>query len=264
VVRSWVEGGGLPARRATVIEGYANLPPVRLPAVPPRLQGVPLTEDLVAGLRSSEAEPPPDPVHHRLQGDRYLAVVPWWAEVLAADEEAGRLEHRGVEPSSLAAALQSPGPLGPAVHLHAARLLAGDDPVARSRTVELVLAAASRRRLDPGLLAEECTVLLDAGVLSLSRVSDAWEQAVLGGGLAFVWPSIRAVLERATATRPLPTGLAELLRMVRPYVATVAAHVAGDVLPPGVAALAGTRSATKARAEARALLGALAATREAA
>lgn len=264
VVRAWIEGGGLPQRRALMLGGHANLTPVRLPPVPPALEDDPMVEGLAAGLRSSPADLPDHGSHQGLRADRYLAVVPWWAEVLAADGETARLEHRGPETAPFADVVRSPGPFGPAVHLQAARLLGGWDPAERSRAVELVLAAVSRRRLDPDLLADQYVVLLDAGVLSLARTSDAWEQVVLGGGLAFVWPSLRAVLERGTTTRPLPGGLAELLRMVRPYLPTVVANVGGDVLPAGVAELAGSRTATKARAEARALLEALTLTTEAA
>lgn len=259
VVRTWVEAGGLPPRRATLVTGYASLATVSLPVVPSSAELTSVVADLADGLWVSATQPPPHPLHQRLESGRYLAVVPWWAEALAADAEAGRLEHRGPETSSLAAMVAGPGSLGPAVHLHLARLLAGWDPAGRSRAAELALTAHGGRRLDVRLLAEQTVVLLEQGVLSLARAADGWEQVVLGGGLALVWPSVRAVLARATTASPLPTGLAELLRMVRPYVATVAANVPGDVLPPGVAALAGSRSATKARAEARALLDAVAA-----
>lgn len=262
VVRAWVEGGGLPRRRATILARHPSLTTVRLPVVPPRLDGDEMVADLAAGFRSSPTELPAHGSHHGLQADRYLAVVPGWAEVLAADEESRRLEHRAPATACLADMVRSPGPFGPAVHLHAARLLGGGDPAERTRAAGLVLAAVGRRRLDPDLFAEQTAFLLEAGALSLARASDAWEQVVLGGGLAFVWPSIRAVLERATQARPLPPGLADVLRMLRPYVATIAAHVEGDVLPAGVADLAGERSATKARAEARALLEALPAAEE--
>ena len=265
VLRAWVERGGLPVRRATVVAGYADLAPTILPAVPPRLQGDPMVEGLTAGLRSSPTNLPTHGSHHGLQADRYLAVVPGWAEVLAADEETERLEHRGSGTAPFADMVRSPGPFGPAVHLHAARGLADPDAAERTRGAELVLAAGSRR-LDRRLLAEQSAILLEAGALSLARSSDGWEQVVLGGGLALVWPSIETVLDRATTTRPLPAGLAELLRMVRPYVAVVVANTGGggdDVLPAGVAALAGSPSATKARAEARALLDAVTLAKEA-
>ncbi|HEY0239902.1 MAG TPA: hypothetical protein VGC37_14785, partial [Friedmanniella sp.] len=258
VVRDWVLGGGVPERRADVADGRATCAAVRLPTVPPGLVG----HRVVAALGAGVDVAPDEPVWRRwrtawLSPDVVLGVVPTWSEAVAADQECFLAEHRSWYPHALTEIVGAPGPLGPAVHLHVARLLGG--PVAQERlgAVEALLVAVGRRRLDPGLFAEHSVFWAASGLTPLARTSEAWEQVVLGGGLGFLWPTLRAVLQHATTQSPKPAGLAELLRMLRPYAATIAANVPGPVWPEGVDALARSSSASKARTEARALLDAV-------
>jgi hypothetical protein len=257
VVRAWVHGGGVPVRLGTVVDGHASCPPVRLPALPPGLVGHPVVAALTAAV---DLQPDPlwRPWHSSWPtADTVLGVVPAWSEVVAANQECFQAEHRLTSSHWLRVMVRAPGPLGPAVHLHAARLLGGPLAEERALAVETVLVAVGQRRLDPGLFAQHSLFFLSSGLAPLARTSEAWEQVVLGGGLAFLWPTLRAVLQHATTHSPKPAGLAELLRMVRPYLGTVAANVPDPVLPDGVVALAGEAAASKARVEAGALVDAV-------
>ena len=265
VVRAWVQGGGLPVRIGTVVDGRASCPSVRLPAVPPGLVGHPVIAALTAAVEPQLDEP--DCWGKRtnwLIPRTVLGVVPAWSEAVAPDQECFLVEHRITSPYCLRMMVGAPGRLGPAVHLHAARLLGGPAPEERALAVEEVLVAVGQRRLDPGLFAQHSLYWVSSGAAPLARTSEAWEQVVLGGGLGFLWPTLRAALQHATTRNPKPAGLAELLRMVRPYLGTVVANVPDPVLPNGVTALAGEAAASKARAEARALVAAVASARAAA
>ena len=258
VVRAWVLAGGRPERVTTIVDGRASCAAVVLPAVPPGLVGHPV----VAALGAAVDVAPDVPVWSRwretwLSPTAVLGVVPAWAEAVAADQECILAEHRSWSPHHLRAMVRAPGRLGPAVHLHAARLLGAPAAEERAMAVEAVLVAVGQRRLDPMLLAQQSLFWVGSGLLPLARTSEAYEQVVLGGGLAFLWPTLHAVLQQATTRSPKPAGLSELLRTVRPYVRTVAANVPGPVLPDGVVTLAASSSASKARAEARAVVDAL-------
>ena len=118
------------------------------------------------------------------------------------------------------------------------------------RTLDLV--AQDRFEVEPCIAAARGRLAVSRA--NLRRYAEAWEQCFLEGAMRQVWPAAWGVAELASTVKPLPQGLPDLLRMLARYVPEVPGEV---TVPPGIRALANGRSASKARAEARALVAAV-------
>jgi hypothetical protein len=84
----------------------------------------------------------------------------------------------------------------------------------------------------------------------LRRVARGLERAFVGGGLADLWTVALGITAAASARRPLPKGLPDLLRLLADYLPAVPDRD----LPVEVMELAAARGASKSHAEARALM----------
>ena len=117
------------------------------------------------------------------------------------------------------------GPFGPVVHHRLAQLVVAPNAALRTEAAGMVVDLAAQGRLDAALLAEGCVDLAGRGEFSLGRAAAAFEQAILAGAAAAVWPSISGVLQLA-CTRPgaKSAGLADLLRVAGRYVAAAVRH----------------------------------------
>lgn len=164
--------------------------------------------------------------------------------------------------SILAEAAPAEGsPAAPAVLTLAAALTVHDDADRRAVAAEVLLELAGRGALEfDGGYPEAVREMLTRNEFSLARAGQVWEQVILAGGLQAIWPTVVTAIDTAASLpRTLP-GLADLLRMLRPYLSAVPHGVSlpgvdvGEVLPRSIFALAARKGATKARSEARALL----------
>lgn len=241
VIRAWVVAGGTPVRVA-VAEGVdLGCPTV---VIPPVLPEVTVIAPLASAIPARDGVPRTSyfEMHTAL-----LGVLPSWVETLVtmAEKDGGLLSVDHTD--QLGFVVGAPGPVGPAVHHHLARLLGHPRTDCRAIAAEGVLVLMTEGRFDPELFRDRSVALFDAGRLPLARTASAWEQVIHGGGLEQLWPTVHSVLDRACTAPRKPSGLAELLRTVRPY-------VGAGRLPDGVRTLAAARGSSKAHVEARALV----------
>lgn len=102
-------------------------------------------------------------------------------------------------------------------------------------------------RHSQGLLAAALT-RLDAGTLALPRLVKQWEVLIDAGALRALWPVMSGLAAALVTRKPLPTGTADLLRLMN----SVIAEVAEPALPTAIGEFA-QRGSSKAAAEAKAL-----------
>ena len=198
----------------------------------------------------------------------YLDVLPFDAEALGPRTLPPSRHNlsRSVLPLVTMAAARPVGEIARAALALTAWFTVHEDARSRALAASVLLDLAGRGLLSaqqdqgyPDVVAQ----LVTDGTFPLARASDTWEQVILGGGLKAVWPAIVAGLSAATALPRTPSGLADLLRVLRPYLTSVPRGLtlppvpAGGVLPQGVLDLAAKKGGTKAQLEARAALSTL-------
>ena len=242
VIRRWVEGGGLPPTVArTAGNGMTSIEPAEIPVGLEFFPEVP--PDLLGGYRAIHVTPGVgfDPA-------RTIGVVPRWPDLVAA-----RLQEAFTDESTWAppwlGQLVVPG-AGRSVHQLLAITIGFPEERSRLLGVDALLTLMGREDFDPALFTELVLARFAQGSLPLARTSWAVEQAVLAGGLKPLWPTVTALVDVACAQARSPVGLADLLAVVRRYLPAVP----DPVLPPAVRELASKKGATKAGAEARALV----------
>lgn len=244
VVRRWVAGGGLPALDVGHQDGTITVVPPPLPVPTETFHGIPpsLQVGHEAGVHEEYAD-------WSLHVETDSGMLPGWADLLAAKVQ-GSFDQQGrFAPLMLPSMAASPRPGRAVVHAVAATLSHADED-RRLLAVDAALTLIGRGLWDPEDYTTCCEHLLASGELRLARLAHSWEQLVLAGALQVLWPTALSVLDRACALERKPAGLADLLGMLRRYVPAVP-----DVVVPGpVAALAASKSASKARAEAVAFL----------
>jgi hypothetical protein len=247
LVRRWVVGGGLPARTSNHDEDTVSLDPVLLPVDRAAFPGIPA--ELVAGHRSGVQE---EYDAWDMTAETTFGVVPRWSDLLAARTQLQFDQSQRVAPRWLPLLVECPEAPGAALHHVIAATLchAGEDH--RLLAVDATLSLMGRRWWDADAYTRCCEHMLEGGNLRLARLASSWEQVILGGGLMALWPTVLSVLDDACARVGKPAGLAELLAMVRRYVAAVP----DVVLPASVHSLAESKGASRARIEAAALVAA--------
>ena len=111
---------------------------------------------------------------------------------------------------------------------------------------------------------EAVRLRVEAGSAGLRRCAEAWEQCLLEGAFAQVWPVVWSVTEAASTASPLPPGLPELLRLLTAYLHDIVTPLTTSTGAPvqlpvhdGIRALAGARTASASRAEARTFVAAV-------
>ena len=244
LVRDWVSAGGLPPLTIRHRGAAVVVDPATLPAGVGTMTGVP------GSIASGH-----DPAQH----DEYYewdvsietgpGIVPAWVDLLAARMQKQFDQSARSTPRWLPSMTAAPEP-GLAV-LHAvAQTLCHADEDHRLVAVESALVLMGRGRWDSAHYTACCLHQLADGHLRLSRLAHSWEQVVLGGGLQPLWPTVLAVLDAACALDRKPAGLADLLAVVRRYVAAVP----DARLPDPVHVLAGSKGGSKAKLEAQALV----------
>lgn len=102
-------------------------------------------------------------------------------------------------------------------------------------------------------LASHCRQLRLGGRLGIQRLIRLTEPAILSGGLRVLWPVLLEAADAALAEGTTPAGLADLLRLLRRYLA----EVPDRELPPSLIRFARAKGSTKSQQEARALIAAL-------
>lgn len=239
----------MPTLRVRHRDGTVALDPVPLPVplgvfggLPPSLEG---------GHEDGVHEPYFD---WALQVETDAGMLPGWADLLAARLQRAFDQKGRFAPLMLPTMVTSPRPGAAVLHAVAATLSHADED-RRLLAVDAALTLMGRGRWDAEAYTTCCEHLLASGELRLARLAHAWEQLILAGGLKPLWPTASAVLAIACAAERKPPGLAELLGMLRRYVAAVP----DPVVPAPVVALASSRGSSKARAEAAAFVTAAAA-----
>jgi len=248
LVRRWVEGGGLPHLPVRHHGGTVTIEPVRLPVALDSFPGMPpeLVNGHVSGVQDEYYD-------WEVTAETGLGVAPAWADLLAARTQTQFDQAARFPPRWLPMMAHAPAPGRAVLHVLAATLCHADEDH-RLLAVESALILMGRRLWDPVAYTECCEHMLADGVLRLGRLTHAWEQLILAGGLQVLWPTARAVIAAASESDRKPPGLADLLGMLRRYVGAVPEP---DV-PPGVLALARSRGTTKAKAAATAFVSATA------
>jgi hypothetical protein len=144
--------------------------------------------------------------------------------------------------------------VGVVIHDALLREYAATDRRVRVAEVERTLDLVAQGRFEVQSCVEAARGRLAVSRLNLRRCAEAWEQCFLEGAMRPVWPAAWGVAEVASTVKPLPQGLPDLLRMLARYLPEVPDEL---TVPPGIRALANGPSASKARAEARALVAAV-------
>jgi len=244
IVRRWVSGGGLPALEVSHEGGKVGIAPPELPVPPSTFGGLPPSLELghVDGVHDEYAD-------YMLGVETDAGMLPGWADLLTAKLQRSFDQKSRFPPRMLPTVAASPSP-GPAVTHVVAATLSHTDEDWRLLAVDAALTLIGRGRWDPVDYTTCCAHMLSDGELRLARIAHSWEQLILAGALKPLWPTALMVLERACAMERKPAGLAELLGMLRRYVAAVP----DLVVPASVVALAGSKGSTKARAEAAAFV----------
>ena len=170
-----------------------------------------------------------------------VTLAPCWTD-LAATSLFGRNAHADI-------LLDGPGPMGTPSHGVVLAPLSGP-PELQRRAVHGLLELVRRDALSVPHLCQAVEVLNKAGVLPLRRVARGLEQAFVGGGLADLWTVALGITAAASARRPLPQGLPDLLRLLADYLPAVPDRD----LPVELMELAAARGTSKSHAEARALM----------
>ena len=198
---------------------------------------------------------PPEPLGHQQSYDgsnfRLVHVAPQWPDLLFLS---GRPHQASSTWSGSGRRISPAGRVGVVIHDALLREYAAADRRVRvaelERTLDLV--AQGRFEVEPCIAAARGRLAVSRA--NLRRYAEAWEQCFLEGAMRQVWPAAWGVADLASTVKPLPQGLPDLLRMLARYVPEVPGEV---TVPPGIRALANGRSASKARAEARALVAAV-------
>ena len=121
------------------------------------------------------------------------------------------------------------------------------DGSARAQAAQIALALMAEGRFDSDLFGRAAVARLEAGVLTLARVTGVWELMATSGGLRQLWPSMLRVAEAACAAHPRPAGTADLLRTLTALLPEVPA----PQVPDSVRAYAASKGSTKGHHEAR-------------
>lgn len=244
IARSWILGGGRPELPVQYQGTEITVAPVTLPIDLSLFHGFPIA--LIMGYAG-----PSDGIVNdwNVDVEREFGVIPGWTDHVAASlqrsfDQAGRLA-----PPWLPMMAASPEP-GLAIQRAVAETLGHEDADHRLAASEAALTMMGRGRWDPDAYTFTCLQLLGEGRLRLTRLGHAWEQVILGGGIQPLWPTAIAVLDTAAGMDRVPTGLADLLAVIRRHVGTVPQ----PELPDSVRRLAASKGSSKARAEAVALL----------
>jgi hypothetical protein len=245
VIRRWVQGGGLPGLVTGVDEGKVR---VEVPELPVDLA---LFPDLPPGLVTGHDPGRDDGMQSwQVTPATSVAVCPRWPDLLAAKladefEQASKYSPHWLRWLATRDA-------GVGAHYVLVVGLAYPDEQSRLLSVDALLVLIGQGGFAPELFTAAALARFRAGSLPLARTSAAWEQAILGGALRSIWPTVIAVLDEACRAARRPTGLAELIALVRRYLPAVPE----PVVPPAVRALAESKGSTKAVVEARALVAA--------
>lgn len=252
LVRQWVSGGGLPGLVLDHRPDGVHVAPVVPPVPGSVFPSVP--RGLVAGhdpARKTDLYP------WNVTPSNTVGVVPHWPDLVAAKVQQQFDQVSRDPPRWLPWLVSTAGSAGVALHHAVAATLSHEDEAARLQAVDAALTLVAQGRFDPDVFRDVCLRLLDAGELRLARTANAWEQVVLGGGLAPLWPALAAVVDRSCTRERKPVGLADLLSSARRWAASVPAASEPGALPGGVSALADARGSSKASLEARAWVAAL-------
>jgi hypothetical protein len=244
VVRRWLAGGGLPVLDVSHHGGTLVVAPPSLPVPTATFHGIP--PSVLAGHEDGVHEEYAD---WSLGTEADAGMLPAWADLLAAKVQRGFDQKGRFAPLMLPAMVASPRPGQAVVHAVAATLSHADED-RRLLAVDAALTLIGRGLWQAEDYTTCCEHLLASGELRLARLAHSWEQLVLAGGLQALWPTAVVVLDRACALERKPAGLADLLGMLRRYVPAVP----GAEVPGSVAALAASKGASKARAEAAAFV----------
>lgn len=175
-----------------------------------------------------------------------ITVVPSWPDLAAASSPSGWNDDQ-----SESILLKGPGPMGTPIHA-AVLMPLSFAPDLRHLAVNGLLELVRRDVLSTTHLQQAVRILHDGGHLSFVRLAHGLEQAFVAGALADLWAAALAITAEASARRPLPTGLPDLLRLLAAY----RPAVPDFVLPAEITELAAARDNSKSRAEARALIAA--------
>lgn len=170
-----------------------------------------------------------------------VTLVPYWTDLTAAT-----LRRRDAHADIL---LDGPGPMGTPSYAVVLAPLSGP-PEFQRRAVHGLLELVRRDKLSTPHLFHAVDVLNQAGLLPLRRVASGLEQAFVGGGLADLWTVALDITAAASARRPLPQGLPDLLRLLADYLPAVPDRD----LPVEIMELAAASGTSKSHAEARALI----------
>lgn len=266
---AWAGAGGLPplrTRRETnatdvydVVAGRQGpagtvtvvaVEPLRLPAPLDALGGPP--GGLLAGVPGFGGR------HYwddRLSAELDVASAPWWTDATAARfrDRFGQSTRFGAGELPRLAAAPAPG----AATLEAALVALGHkDEDLRLAAADAVLTAIGRGWWDAPTAEAVLVGLAARDALRPSRAAHSWEQVFLGGGLAAFWPPAVAAVDALAAQPRTPAGLADLVGMLRRYVAAVP-RAAMPAPPPSLAAFAAARGSSNARREAAAFVAAV-------
>ena len=173
-----------------------------------------------------------------------VTLAPCWTDLAATSlrQVFGKDVHADI-------LLDGPGPMGTPSHAVVLAPLSGP-PELQRRAVHGLLELVRRDALSAPHLCHAVEVLNQAGVLPLRRVARGLEQAFVGGGLADLWTVALGITAAASARRPLPKGLPDLLRLLADYLPAVPDRD----LPVELMELAAARGTSKSHAEARALM----------
>jgi hypothetical protein len=192
-VREWVTSGGLPPSTAHHRGAHVLVDPAHLPAGVGDIPGVP-------GALSSGHDPDLHDEYdeYNLSVEAGTGVVPAWVDLLAARLQKQFDQSSRGAPRWLAPMAASPSP-GLAVTHAVAQTLCHSDEDHRLVAVDAALVLMGRGRWVPDDYTACCLHQLADGELRLTRLSHAWEQLALGGGLQPLWPTVVAVLDAACA-----------------------------------------------------------------
>ncbi|MCL2423975.1 MAG: hypothetical protein FWD11_08825, partial [Micrococcales bacterium] len=254
IVRAWVTAGGVTIPEATDDElGDTVLPNLRLPVVVPGVWSMRWLRgpSLYAGFRCNAV-------------DSGLATVPFAVEYLCSF---GRASHKHLPTDRGAGATyrdvqgiaKAYGPFGRATYTYLAMRFARPDGWSGDVT-DLIL----QGRFDPTAFRDAiCRVQAlpaeSQAEFSFVRFATRCTEVASAGAVSGIWPSLTAMAAVAVANPKLPAGTVDVLRVAAQYARGAAAHLPPDqVIPDEVRTFAASTSKSKAVAEARAWLAAVA------
>ncbi|MEV4839872.1 DUF6493 family protein [Nonomuraea sp. NPDC049486] len=200
----------------------------------------------------------PEPLHDLARRDTsWSSTMRWWPMAAPSHRELvaahllTALDAWGDGHLALAALAHGDGPAGTAVAHALAVGMSEPDVAKRAAAVDALLTLAARDEVPAQRLAGAVAGLLPPGLVMLSRVVSALDEAVQAGAHAAVWPVVAPLLPRvlpAAGERPR-NGLADLLAVGARAAALAGAR--GEI--PELAAVAARKGSTRLVREARRL-----------